>query len=234
LKKYEEAISAFEKSLVEKYDRKIELKRDKIRELKKKLDNENYINPEKSLYHKEEGNKHFQEGKWVPAIEEYTEAIRRNPNDAKIYSNRAAAFVKLMEWGKAMEDAEKAIALEPTFVKAYLRKAKIQFFLKQYHKAIETYKQGLVISPDSDELKEGMQETRMAIARSNMSGEADPERQKRALEDPEIQAILRDPNMQSALQAMQSDPAAAQKLMADPDVARKVETLIAAGVLQVR
>eukprot|EP00475_Leptophrys_vorax_P001296 TRINITY_DN106_c0_g1_i1.p1 TRINITY_DN106_c0_g1~~TRINITY_DN106_c0_g1_i1.p1 ORF type:complete len:578 (+),score=215.85 TRINITY_DN106_c0_g1_i1:41-1735(+) len=234
LKKYEEAISAFEKSLVEKYDRKIELKKDKLRELKKKLDFENYIDPEKSLHHKEEGNKHFQEGKWVPAIEEYSEAIRRNPSDPKIYSNRAAAYVKLMEWGKALDDAEKALSLDPSFVKAYLRKAKIQFFLKQYHKAIETYKAGLAIDPNSDELKEGLDETRRAIAVGNMSGEADPERQKRAMEDPEVQAILRDPSMQAALQQMQTNPAAAQKLLADPDIRSKFETLVAAGVLQVR
>jgi stress-induced-phosphoprotein 1 len=234
LEKYAEALTSFEKSLVEKYDRKIELKRDKIRDLKKKLDAESYLDDVKSLHHKEEGNKYFAEGKWGPAIEEYTEAIKRNPKDAKLYSNRSAALVKLMEWGKALEDANTAIAIDPQFVKAYLRKAKIQFFLKQYHKAIETYKAGLAISPDSDELKEGLMETRYAIAQSNMSGAADPERQKRAMEDPQIQAILQDPNMQAALQAMQTDPKAAQKLMQDPVLREKVETLVAAGVLQVR
>jgi stress-induced-phosphoprotein 1 len=54
------------------------------------------------------------------------------------------------------------------------------------------------------------------------------------MEDPQIQAILQDPNMQAALQAMQTDPKAAQKLMQDPVLREKVETLVAAGVLQVR
>jgi len=40
----------------------------------------------------------------------------------------------------------------------------------------------------------------MKIQEANQSGEADPERQKRAMADPEIQAILGDPQMRSILQ----------------------------------
>ena len=69
---------------------------------------------------------------------------------------------------------------------------------------------------------------------SNQTGEADPERQKRAMADPEIQAILGDAQMRSILQEMQTDPAKAQKAMRDPTIAGKLEKLIAAGVLQVR
>lgn len=44
----------------------------------------------KGLEHKEAGNKLFQEGNWTSAIAEYSESIRRNPNDHRTYSNRAA------------------------------------------------------------------------------------------------------------------------------------------------
>jgi len=41
------------------------------------------------------------------------------------------------------------------------------------------------------------------------SGEADPEVLKRAMADPEIQGILRDPTIQKVLSDLQSNPAAA-------------------------
>merc|ERR1712127_257515 len=72
------------------------------------------------------------------------------------------------------------------------------------------------------------------IHKANQSGEADPERQKRAMADPEIQAILGDPQMRSILQEMQTDPKKANAAMQDPDISAKLQKLIAAGVLQVR
>ena len=46
----------------------------------------------------------------------------------------------------------------------------------------------------------------MKIQEANQSGEADPERQKRAMADPEIQAILGDPQMRSILQVTPALP----------------------------
>ncbi len=51
--------------------------------------------------------------------------MRRNPDDAKIYSNRAACYTKLMSFDLALKDCEKAIELDPKFIKAYLRKAMV-------------------------------------------------------------------------------------------------------------
>ena len=81
--------------------------------------------------------------------------------------------------------------------------------------------------PDSSELKEERMRTMMAIN----TGEADPERAKMAMQDPEIQAILRDPTINKVLQDLQQNPASGQAAMRDKDIRAKIEKLIAAGVL---
>ena len=96
-----------------------------------------------------------------------------------------------MDWQRGLDDCEACLARDKTFVKAYIRKGKIHHFLKQYHKALEAYERGLQLDPDSSELREEKQRTLMAVN----TGEADPERAKEAMKDPEIQAILRDPTI---------------------------------------
>ena len=124
--------------------------------------------------------------------------------------------------------------MDPNFVKGWSRKGSIHFYLKEYHKAMDAYNMVLKLEPENADAKQQLENVVMQVNMSNQTGEADPERQKRAMADPEIQAILGDAQMRSILQEMQTDPAKAQKAMRDPTIAGKLEKLIAAGVLQVR
>lgn len=67
---------------------------------------------------------------------------------------------------------------------------------------------------------------------ANATGEIDPERQRRAMEDPEIQAILRDPTMARILQDMQENPRTAAAALKDPSIRAKIEKLVQAGIIR--
>lgn len=50
--------------------------------------------------------------------------------------------------------------------------------------------------------------------------------------DPEIQGILKSPEIQTVLNDLQNDPKAASKAFQNPDIAAKLNKLIASGILR--
>jgi stress-induced-phosphoprotein 1 len=76
-----------------------------------------------------------------------------------------------------------------------------------------------------------MQKTQMAIF--NSSSQEDQEtRAKRAMQDPEIQQILQTPEVRNALSDLERDPKAINNVLKNPDLAKKFEKLIQAGILK--
>jgi stress-induced-phosphoprotein 1 len=233
-KDYEQAIAAYDESLLEDGTDQARNQKNKAEKRLKKKREQDYLNPELALEAKALGNRLYGEGKYPQAVEAYTDAIKRDPTNHVFYSNRANCLAKLMSWSAALDDCETVIKMKPDFVKIYIRKGKIQHFLKQYHKAITTFDIGLALDPQSSELIQSKRATLMKIQEGNQSGQVDPERVKEAQRDPEIQAILRDPTVNNVLQAMQTDPATAQRAMRDPVISAKINKLVQAGVLAVR
>jgi stress-induced-phosphoprotein 1 len=234
LENFAEAIRCYEKALTNERDAAtLDLLR-KAEKLKEEKDKRDYLSPELSLKAREEGNQHFKTHQFPEAVKAYTEAIKRNPEEPINYSNRAAAYTKLMALPEAIRDCDEAIRLKPDFVKAFIRKGYAQFLSKEYQKCMVTYQEGLKIAPDNPELRQGLQDTLGAINERSSSGKTDEDTLRKAMADPEIQKILSDPGMQKVLQDMQTDPKAAQHYLRQPDVLQKLEKLIAAGIIGVK
>ncbi|CRK47501.1 hypothetical protein BN1723_020306, partial [Verticillium longisporum] len=70
----------------------------------------------------------------------------------------------------------------------------------------------------------------MYSARDN---ETEEQTKERLAKDPEIMGIMQDPVMQAILQQAQTNPAALNEHMKNPDVRSKVQKLVAAGVIRV-
>lgn len=232
------AIDYYQKSLTEHRTPDTLTKlRNAEKELKKQ-EAEAYVDPEKAEEARLQGKEYFTKGDWPNAVKAYTEMIKRSPDDARGYSNRAAALAKLMSFPEAIADCDQAIAKDGNFVRAYIRKASAQIAVKEYASAIET----LSIAGERDrEVNNGQNQReieqlymkasqqRFEPANANESAE---ETYARAMRDPEVQKIMQDPVMQSILQQAQNNPKALQDHMRNPDVFKKIQTLIAAGIIR--
>lgn len=130
---YDKALSEFRSPEIIKKSQALDKK---LKEIERKA----YIDPEKAEEEKQLGNAAFSKGDFPTAMKHYNEAIKRNPDDAKLYSNRAACYSKLMEFACALKDCETCITLDPAFIKGYLRKAACLLAMKDVTAARNAYR----------------------------------------------------------------------------------------------
>jgi stress-induced-phosphoprotein 1 len=233
-----QAVKYFDKSLTEHRTPDVLNKlRATQREIKTREANA-YVDPEKAEEARLEGKEYFTKGDWPNAVKAYTEMIKRAPEDARGYSNRAAALAKLLSFPDAIRDCNVAIEKDPKFVRAYIRKANAQLMMKEYSKAMETLEEARKVDleiggksvHEIDELLNKITFQRFQA----IEGETPEQTMERVSKDPEIVSILQDPVMNGILAQARDNPAALQEHMKNPDVAKKINMLIAAGVIRTR
>jgi len=194
-----------------------------------------YIDPEKAEEARELGNAKFKESDWPAAVAAYSEMIQRAPEDPRGFSNRAAAFIKLLEFPSAIDDCDKAIKKDPKFIRAYLRKAQAYFGMREYSKCLDACTEATEVDVTKANAREIEQQQQKALSAMYSARENETEEQtkERIQRDPEIMSIMQDPVMQSILQQAQGDPAALQEHMKNPGIRSKIQKLIASGIIRV-
>jgi stress-induced-phosphoprotein 1 len=147
-----------------------------------------YIDPAKAEEARELGNAKFKESDWPAAVEAYSEMVKRAPEDPRGYSNRAAAFMKLLEFPSAIDDCDKAIKKDKNFIRAYLRKAQAYFGMREYSKCLDVCTEASEVDvgkANSREIEQQQQKALSAMysARENETEEQTKERIQR---DPDV------------------------------------------------
>ncbi|KAF7283191.1 hypothetical protein GWI33_001192 [Rhynchophorus ferrugineus] len=229
-KDYNNARVYYEKSMSEHRTPEIRTLLSEVEKIIKEEEKKAYVNPELAEKEKEIGNDLFKKGDYATAVKHYTEAIKRNPDDPKLYSNRAACYTKLAAFDLGLKDCEKCVELDPKFIKGWIRKGNILQGMKDPSKAISAFQKALEIDPNNAEALQGYKACAME---NNMDGNPEKVRQ-RAMADPEVQSILRDPAMRMILEQMQNDPRALQDHLKNPDIAAKIQKLLDSGLIAIR
>ena len=71
------------------------------------------------------GNQYFAQGEYKKAIATYSKAIRYDPSNCFLLSNRSACYLKINNLKDALEDAICGIASAPKWNKSYFRLASV-------------------------------------------------------------------------------------------------------------
>lgn len=91
---------------------------------------------------KDEGNKLFKEEKYAESREKYTEALKHDPSNAVIYSNRSLANLKLKSFEFALSDALECIKRNPQWSKGFVRKTMALEGLGRHSDVMQTATEG--------------------------------------------------------------------------------------------
>lgn len=147
-----------------------------------------YIDPAKAEEARELGNAKFKEQDWPGAIEAYSEMTKRAPEDPRGYSNRAAAFMKLLEFPSALDDCNKAIKKDPKFIRAHIRKAQVYFGMRDYSKCIETCNEAAEVDVSKANEREINQQRQKALNTmyASRADETEEQTRERISKDPEV------------------------------------------------
>ncbi|XP_030574775.1 protein SQS1 isoform X1 [Archocentrus centrarchus] len=97
------------------------------------------------------GNRLAASGQYEKAVNCFTEAIKFNPKEFKLFGNRSLCFERLQQYESALRDADLALSMEPNWIKGLFRKGKALCGLKRYYEASLIYKEVLKLESTSAE-----------------------------------------------------------------------------------
>ncbi|XP_018543490.1 uncharacterized protein LOC108890906 isoform X1 [Lates calcarifer] len=89
------------------------------------------------------GNEFASSGDFNMAVKYFTDAIKYNPTEFKLFGNRSFCFEKMQEYEKALTDAELCLNICPGWVKGLFRKGRALAGLKRYEEAAQAFREVL-------------------------------------------------------------------------------------------
>ncbi|KAK9524707.1 hypothetical protein VZT92_017077 [Zoarces viviparus] len=89
------------------------------------------------------GNRFASAGDFNMAVKYFTDAIKYNPTELKLFGNRSFCFEKMQEYEKALTDAELSLSMWPGWVKGLFRRGRALAGLKRYEEAGRAFREVL-------------------------------------------------------------------------------------------
>ncbi|XP_029382366.1 hsp70-Hsp90 organizing protein 1-like isoform X2 [Echeneis naucrates] len=89
------------------------------------------------------GNNFASSGDFKMAVKYFTDAIKHNPKEFKLFGNRSFCFERMQEYEKALIDAELCLNMCPVWVKGLFRKGRALAGLKRYEEAAQAFREVL-------------------------------------------------------------------------------------------
>ncbi|KAJ0055789.1 hypothetical protein NL108_011427 [Boleophthalmus pectinirostris] len=97
------------------------------------------------------GNKLAGVGEYKIAVNYFTDAIKYNPTEYRLFGNRAFCFERMQEYEKSLSDAELSLSMSPGWVRGLFRKGRALAGLKRYEEAACAFKKILELNGSSPE-----------------------------------------------------------------------------------
>ncbi|KAM6401367.1 tetratricopeptide repeat protein 31 isoform 2-T2 [Pluvialis apricaria] len=124
---------------------------------------------EQSLILAGRGNEAAQKGLYAEAVHAFTEAVKLNPREHRLFGNRSYCYEKLQRYEEALRDAQMSLGLQPGWPKGFFRKGKALRGLKRYAEAASTFEELLRLDGANAEAAAQLEACR-ALLRSSSGG----------------------------------------------------------------
>ncbi|XP_026452982.1 STI1-like protein isoform X2 [Papaver somniferum] len=111
---------------------------------------------------KSRGTSAFRRKEYSLAVDWYTEALKTDPSDAAVLSNRSLCFVYLNKGNSALKDATQCVLARPDWPKAHYRKGVALKLLNRLDDAADAFLDCLKLDPENKELEAAFREVSLA------------------------------------------------------------------------
>ncbi|MBN1292691.1 MAG: tetratricopeptide repeat protein [Candidatus Latescibacteria bacterium] len=100
------------------------------------------------------GMAYFEESKYDKSMDDFCQAIKIDPSNARARYNRGIIYMCLKEYKNALMDFDKSISIGPDFFEYYFYRAQVNYILGFRSEAIQDFREALNLNPDATEILE--------------------------------------------------------------------------------
>lgn len=118
----------------------------------KQLEDDNFIKKRRSDM-KQQGDAAFKKQDYLNASVFYTQALKVDPFDGTLFSNRSLCWLRMGDGERALDDGNACEKLRPKWAKSYYRQGAALMFLKEYERAHRALGRALELDPESEEIE---------------------------------------------------------------------------------